>query len=186
LNELDAELRRLLAVTPSPQFEVSVRTRVSGERMARGWWSPPWRLAATAAAAAIVIALVSSALMLDTPSSPVPEPPPPNMAVRQPPPPVEPASPAPVLEPRQPQPRAAKSRIARRNPPVRMARAAAVTREPEVLVDPRQKVNVERLMRLARAGLLKAEDMPVMAPGAVDLVVEPLHIPAIGGVESKY
>ena len=39
LTDLDADLRRLLSVTPSPQFMARVRTRISGESMARAWWS---------------------------------------------------------------------------------------------------------------------------------------------------
>lgn len=179
LNELDAELRRLLSVTPSPQFEARVRTRLSTERMAGGWWRRRWTLAAATAAATVVIALVSNALMLDTPSSPERVPPSSDMAVTRPaPPPVESASRPPVVEPRQPRPRAPETRIARSPAPARAVQAASVTSEPEVLVDARQTAGIDRLYEMARAGtVLAVEERPATADQPI--VVEPLRVPAL-------
>ena len=175
LNDLDTELRRLLSVEPSPQFEAKVRARVGAEQMKGGGWSVRWTLAA---AAAVVLAIVSGALMLKAPSSPAAVPP---LAVAV----TEPPAGAPIVEPPSPQPHAPDTGIGRARPRARISRVAAVPREPEVLVDVRQRANVERLIAMARAGLLKSEDLPQAASGPVDLVVEPLRIPAIGG-ESKH
>jgi hypothetical protein len=55
--KMDDELRRLVAVVPSPEFEARVRARVADIEMAsaRGWW---W-WAATVATASLVIAAVA-------------------------------------------------------------------------------------------------------------------------------
>jgi hypothetical protein len=175
LNDLDTELRGLLSVEPSPQFEAKVRARISAERMKGGGWSLGWPLAI---AAAVVLAIVSGALMFKAPSSPALVPPP-VVAV------AEPPAGAPIVEPPSAQPRAPDTGTGRARPRARTGRVAAVPREPEVLVDVRQRANVGRLIAMARAGLLKSEDLPQAASGPVDLVVEPLRIPAIGG-ESKH
>lgn len=178
MNELDAELRRLLSVTPSPQFEATVRTRVSRERMAGSWWSRGWMLAATGAVA-VVIAVASGAMMRDTSSSPAPVSQSPSVvAVSEPPAPlVQPAS-QPPIERRHPETSAPESRIARRHPPVRTVRAAPVAREPGVLVDARQTAGMNRLYEMVRAGTVLAV---AESPSTADrpIVVEPLRVPAL-------
>ena len=56
-DPLDRELRRLLAVDPSPAFEARVRARVAAEPAANGWRAGRLRLTFGAAAAALVVAV---------------------------------------------------------------------------------------------------------------------------------
>jgi hypothetical protein len=183
MNEIDAELRRLLAVAPSPQFEARVRTRLETERMAGGWGIRPWMLAATAAAA-VLIALVSGALMLDTPSSRLPESPPLNVAVRQPQPPVEPSSGVPDAgQGRRP----VALRPAGSRPSLVASSAAGRSSEPEVLVDDRVKAAVDHLFATAAGRVLGDPPVTRMSdlgqpPAEIvvePLVVEPVRVPVI-------
>lgn len=163
LNDVDAELRRVLAVEPSPDFVARVRQRVLREQMTRGSWTAGWLLAASAA----LVAISAGALSLLTP--PVPDAKPrvpvsrpsdivlplePNLTVR--------ADPARV-----------RKSVAR--PP---ARGRASAPEAEVLFDNGQRIAIERLMELARSGtVVDLPDPPEQAPLAIaPLSVSPITV----------
>lgn len=165
LNDLDAELRRLLTVDPSPEFAARVRLRVSSERMAGARWRGPlWAGGAASLAAAAVLAVV----LFEAPAPPLPLGP--RASAR-----TAVAGPAPLpdgvlQEPAEP------SRTAPGRPPLAV-RALPVPR-PEVLVDRRQRAAVDRLIDLARQGTTMVF-RPAPAPDTDLLVVEPLAVPLI-------
>jgi hypothetical protein len=176
LNDLDAELRELLAVDPSPEFAAQVRARVRADALTPGWWNFRWTAAAAATVLIVAGLLVfkASALRETTPALP------PVAVVAQPRPPQAIADPpvqsrvAPVIR---------TARNGGRLRPVR--RVEGAPREPEVVVDVRRRAAVQQFLAMARAGLLNAEVLPAEVQAPVDLVVEPLRIPAIGGGAGK-
>jgi hypothetical protein len=62
LNDLDRELRDLLAIEPSPEFAVGIRARVAEQAMAGGWRPPVWL-----AAAAVLVLSAGLGLVMLTP-----------------------------------------------------------------------------------------------------------------------
>jgi hypothetical protein len=163
LTDLDADLRALLAIEPSPEFAARVRSRVAGERMA-GWGWTPWLLVASTACG------VGLAIVLAWPSAGVqaPEPPAaPRLALG------EAALPAlpgvPELPPAPRRAAATPSESPRVFPPVAVA---------EVLVDPRQRTAVDALLALTNRGAV-LEFVPAPNPVAAEIVVDPLNVPVL-------
>ena len=67
-DALDREIRRLLAVDPSPSFEARVRARVAAEPAPNAWRAGrPWLTLGTAAATAAVV-LVAAVSLLEPPA----------------------------------------------------------------------------------------------------------------------
>ena len=174
---LDAEIRGLLAVEPSPSFVARVRTRIASEperSLSRRSWFGAWGIAcAGAAAAVIVVALVlsrprdnapgGSTARADIPLAPT--------GVTQP-------FPTAVGQPSSP-PLArgtvrASARLAeaQKREGVAAARPQAPARpsEPEILVDRREAAALRALIAATRTGRLDLE--PVLrasTPTAMDL-----------------
>jgi hypothetical protein len=158
VDEALDDLRRALAIDPSPEFAVRVRARVHDER-ARGWrWrgSRAWLIALVPAAAAVVLAL--QVLPNQTPTTPArpvaSEPPRADLARTD----------TPAIPGREP---AASAPATRAVPPNRtssravMTAAAATTRrEPEVIIPDDQRVALMRLLAALREG------SAIVPPGA--------------------
>lgn len=189
---VDRDLREIMSVEPSPDFTGRVRTAIRADRMEgrSGAW---WLLAAAA-----VLALVAGSVVIGTMSrgtmsrrdAGTPSAPPPTVVAEKPPrPPVAPAFTLPV---ERPVVRSATREVRGPQPAALSYSAAAASRpsEPEVLVDPRQREAIGRLIALARG--LPESGEPGPRIGAVleellvpTVIVEPLEVPALpagGGV----
>jgi hypothetical protein len=169
LSEFDALLRQALSVEPSNRFLPTVRERIRTEPAAAPW--SLWRFAPLAAAAALVLAI--GAFMWSNTSTTDPSP--------------GPIASAPTFAPRAPEgePRAAKppstsalrstadkSRAAlrRASPEQRTAnREPRNAKEPEVIVDERQREALQALMRMINQGQLTQEMFKKTTPPPVDI-----------------
>jgi hypothetical protein len=198
METIEADLDRLLAVEPSPEFAARVRARISAADR-DGGWSFPWALAA--AAVLTIVTGILFATLRDAPGRidsaaittghdvalPAPTVPSPVVAVGPPP--------------------GARS-VRARPTPARVARAV----EPEVLVPPEFRLAIGRVLQMARAGTLdqRAFSPPTPAPtertpgaqaeGATPIaeesaepvapmVVDDLQVPPIdvaGGIEKGF
>jgi hypothetical protein len=162
LTDLDAELRALLSVEPSPEFTARVRLRVADQRMSARWPWVPLSLGSVGVAAAVlvVVSVSTPAVLLPPPPSP------PVAAVRGP---AIPSLPTPTWpdSPRGGAPRRQESHA-----------AMAAAPSPDVIVDPRQRAAVDALIALTNQGtVLTFVSEPL--PMATDIVVEPLNVPPL-------
>jgi hypothetical protein len=161
MNEVESELRALLAVEPSPEFAARVRQHVRGQQMSRGFRTAGWLLAAGAALVTVVVAALS--LRMSVPPDAAPR----VAASRR----VDVVLPLESRSMTPPEDVAAAGKPVVR-PPVR----ARIAQADRVLFDDRQRIAIERLMELARAGTVL--DLPDAAEPA-PLAVEPLSVPPI-------
>lgn len=193
LAVVDRELREILSVEPSAGFTDRVRTAVradqAGERSVR-WWP---------LAAAAVVALVAGSVAFSLtgrrdqgttsapPSSVVAE-----TAPRSPSPAKAPELPAAAPVVRWPGPAAASTFSGAASRSASNVDAESRTLEPEVLVDPRQRVALERLLALSRGLPESSEPQRAASDAGVEelqvpmVIVEPLDVPALppgGGTE---
>jgi hypothetical protein len=177
--ELDALLRRTLAVEPSPEFLPRVRERIADGRPSR--WPTSWVLAGGVAAAALALAIGLAWL----PGSPIVTPAPP-------------AAPAPVMaaseRPVPPVPTIQRAASPRPRPvpprPVRAVRESPVA--PVVIVDQRQRAALGLFLRMAQQGTLPEETLAETSPTLhqpldeqiVPIALEPVAVSPIpvGGV----
>jgi hypothetical protein len=168
LAEADEELRTVLAIIASPDFNARVSQRVQNARRstnAAGWW---W-LTATAAAVLLTIGVLfmwssrpderstrsTSATERSHPPAPV------NVS----------AATKPNIE-------RAPARIARTKA---MSKPSAVVHrpaKPEVIVPPDQQRAIARLVELLRSGVLDAKALPE-PPKTTELTIAPLSVPDI-------
>lgn len=173
LADVDAELSEALSVPVSPDFVSRVMSNAvaaGAHRSVSGLRASWIGLAAAASIAAVVF-------VMSRPSS---KPAPPTTVASKPaaPPPVV-AAPAPVTPPR-----AARvvAHTIPSTPPKRDRPAAAVTREPEVIVPPDQLLAIARLQQLFRRGAIDNAMLPPQKSQAEvlsDLSIEPLTVPEI-------
>ena len=161
LVEFDTLLTQELSVAPSPEFLPRVRERIRLEpEPARAWrlW-----LAPLAAAAAILLAVFTRPLWVD-----------PAPAARTPAPDVHLAA------------TPAKSGERTANPPSRSALrwARSEERQPDVVVDERQRVALISMLRLINQGQLTEESFKTTTPPPTEIGVEPVAVSPIvvGGV----
>jgi hypothetical protein len=199
METIEADLDRLLAVEPSPEFAARVRARISAADRAGGW-SFPWALAA--AAVLTIVTGILFATLREAPgrndSAAITT----GHDVALP----APMLPSPVVAAGQP--RGTRS-VRARPAPTPVARAV----EPEVLVPSEFRLAIGRVLEMVRAGTLdqRAFSHPTPAstertPGApaegatpiaeesaepvAPMVVEDLQVPAIvvaaGGIEKGF
>jgi len=180
---VDSELRGVMSTEPSAGFaeRVSIAVRAGQvEAGSRGWWP---------LAAAAVIALVSGAVVLGPTSrreAGTPSAPPPVVAEK----PRHPPT-APAIAPPADRPVVRSATRAARLPMPETYAAASSPPEPEVLVDPRQRVALARFLVLARASQESGGNGPRISAAVLEellvpmVIVEPLEVPALptgGGV----
>ena len=173
---LDDEIARALAVEPSPTFLARVRTRIDQEP-APSAWRFGWMAGAVAAAAVIVLAVVAQ-----RGAAPVTNTPP--LVART------------VVEGSTPTLPHVGSALGRTDHSIAIARPTARPEgralrpefalhaiEPEVLIDPREKAAIQRLMAGVRSG--RVDLSPVLSatvptamdlPPVDDLVIAPISI----------
>lgn len=167
LDGVEDELRRALAIEPSPEFMPRVRVRIAAERPASGAWLG-WRAAlAGAALGAMALALVWNGEVGRQPR---------GADVQE------------VREVRRGQDIALAPEPA---PEIGRVRAASVDRpaarverrvraEPEILVPPDAALALARVLELARAGALReAAAPPAEASAPTDLVIAPIVVPSV-------
>jgi hypothetical protein len=156
-GDFDEQLRRALAVEPSPEFLPRVRARISTQPQSAVWgWGLP--LTATTIAAACVAGFVLSARL-----APVAAPAAPGAPAR---------NHARAVEPR-PVPEGAVLAIATRPavPVARPVRAApGAADHPAVLIDERQRAAFVLLARLVRDGTLTDEAFARTRPQSLDAI----------------
>ena len=184
---VDRELREIMAAEPSPEFSDRVRAAVRADRPAdptSTWW--PLAAAAVLAlvAGSVVIGTMSRGTMSRRDAGPPSAAPPTVVAEKPPPPPIAPAFTPPA---ERPVVRSTSREVRWPATPL----AASRPSEPEVLVDPRQREAIERLLVLARGLPESHEPEPKASGGIVEallvpiVIVEPLEVPALpvgGGV----
>lgn len=184
---VDRELREIMSVEPSPDFTGRVRTAVRADRTEgrSGAW---WLLAAAAVLALVAGSVVLGTMSRDTMSrrdAGTPSAPPPTVVAEKPP--RLPIAPAFTPPAERPVVRSTTREVRWPATPL----AASRPSEPEVLVDPRQREAIGRLLVLAR-GLPESREPEAKASGAIleellvpTVIVEPLEVPALpvgGGV----
>jgi len=168
----DQEIRDALRVDPSPEFLARVRTRIAGEPAPSAWrWS--WTAAAAGALAAMVlIAVVMSRPRHENPSAPdvarafTPAEAPAGPTRRQ-------TEPAGSTAGRRPGP-SASARLEAARASARLAEAQSAkadsgtrSRDPEILIDPREGVALQRLLAGVTAGRVNLEPLArAVAQGA--------------------
>jgi hypothetical protein len=190
MSDLDDELRALLAVEPSPEFAARVRERLRTEPVSDPRWK--WAWIPLAAAAAVVVLAAYAAVSREA----VIPPQPPAVATGPAslPPTSAPASPAPATRHKESAaavaPPERSPRIRRRIPiqPQRVVATVIDRRDPEILIDSRQKVALVRLIAMTQrgtmvaSGLAEPSDAPISVTEAVEvapLVVDQLQVPPI-------
>jgi hypothetical protein len=167
--DVDAMLRREMAVEPSPEFLPRVRERIRDESPQTRWqWR--WLLPAGALVAACVAVLAVNL----PPAAPIAAPPAPSLATAKPIAPIalSPVDPVFTLE-REP-----------RNQHVRVAAASAAGEPalPTVIVDQRQRLALATLVRIIRAGKLTDESFAQTTPVNLEAIREQVKPVQIGPV----
>jgi hypothetical protein len=185
LNDLDRELRDLLAIEPSPEFAAGIRARVAEQAIAGVWRPPLW----LAAAAVLVVSAGLGLVMLAPSREPFVAP---DVRLSAAPVPVAPVAavvPAtvPPTEPR----RTGTMRASQ--PPARAV--VADSQGPVIIIDPRQREVVARLFDDLRRSMAGGREVKVddtvteteiaeiaLAPIAVaPMVVEPIPVTVVDG-----
>jgi hypothetical protein len=160
----DQEIRDALRVDPSPEFLARVRTRIASEPAPSAWrWS--WTVAAaTALAAMVLVAVVMSRPRHENPPAPdvahgfTPAEAPAGSTLKQ----TEPAGSTAV---RRPGP-SASARLEAPRAPARLAEAQSakagsgtLSPDPEILIDPREGIALQRLLAGVAAGRVNLEPL---------------------------
>jgi hypothetical protein len=189
LNDLDRELRDLLAIEPSPEFAAGIRARVAEQAIAGGWRPPLWL-----AAAAVLVVSAGLGLVMLTPSR-APSVVAPDVRLSVAPVPVAPV--AAVVPPAAPAGPSAERRregtMRTSQPPARAG--AADSQAPVIIIDPRQREVVARLFDDLRRSMAGGREVKVddtvaeteiaeiaLAPIAVaPMVVEPIPVTVVDG-----
>lgn len=180
-GDLDALVRQVMAVEPSPGFVTRLRERIAQERHP-SWWTAPWIMVPAVAAAAALAVAMGLALLSGTPlgAPPHPDTPPRQTASTAHPP---------------PEPPAIRQAAPPRAQPVVAGLARAATRSPAapgVIVDQQQRAGLSLFVRMAQQGRLPddilAQTIPASNPSIEERVrpitVEPVAVSSIpaGGV----
>jgi hypothetical protein len=168
VSAAEADLERLLAIEPSPEFAAKVRGRIAAEPPARRWMWGRLVLPLAAAAALVIVLTLSSNWSARGPEQPVASSRQ-NDIVLSPPKPKE----APPVEP--------VTAMADVQPKIR--RAPVPEQKPEIIIDPAVTDAIRRLAVAARNTMLDVSNgQSIAAPDSASdtlQVAEPLNVPEL-------